>query len=310
MRTRRAIGTALLATLGMALAASPSAATFHEMSIREVYPGSAERPGSEYVELQMWAPGQNFVGGHLLLTYGSSASSPKEDFLVSDVPAGANQRTVLIATAEAAEQFGVAPDETLEPGDRLDPGGGAVCWGEIDCVAWGNFSGGLPSPAGAPAAAIPNDSALRRTIAPGCASLLEPTDDRDDSTVDFAAVPPAPRPNSVAPSEHGCAAGNQSGGSGNGQGGKGAPQTLLKHGPGNRTVDRTPTFRFAADEKGVTFQCKLDGKPFKRCRSPYTSSRLLPGRHTFKVRARDGEGKLDPTPASYGFRVIAAARAV
>jgi hypothetical protein len=303
MRTRGATCAILLATLGLALAASPAAATFHEISIREVYPGSAERPGAEYVELQMWAPAQNFVGGHLLLTYGPGASPAKEDFLASDVPGGASQSTVLIATTEAAEQFGIVPDETLSPSDRLDPSGGAVCWQEIDCVSWGSFSAGLPSPAGAPAAAIPNGSALRRTIAPGCATLLEPTDDRDNSAVDFAAVTPAPRPNSVAPTEHGCAQGGGQAGVPGSQ--RGAPQTLLRHRPPRRTSDHTPTFRFGADEAGVTFQCKLDRKPFRRCRSPYTANRLALGRHTFRVRARDNDGKLDPTPASCSFRVIA-----
>ncbi len=55
-----AIGTVALALL----LAPPALATFHEMMIREVYPGSGASPNSEYVELQMWAPGQNFVGGH------------------------------------------------------------------------------------------------------------------------------------------------------------------------------------------------------------------------------------------------------
>ena len=51
------------------LAAQPALATFHEMMIREVYPGSAAHPDSEYVELQMWAPGQNLVGGHQISAY-------------------------------------------------------------------------------------------------------------------------------------------------------------------------------------------------------------------------------------------------
>jgi hypothetical protein len=303
VRTRRAIGAVLLSALGLALTTSPAAATFHEISIREVYPGSAEHPGAEYVELQMWSPGQNFVGGHLLLTYGP-AGSPKEDFLASDVPSGANQSTVLIATAEATEQFGIVPDETLPPADRLDPAAGAVCWQEIDCVSWGNFGGGLPSPAGTPAAAIPNGSALRRTIAPGCATLLEPTDDRDNSAVDLSAAFPAPRPNSVAPAEHSCAArGVQPAGTGGNQG-RGAPRTILKGKPAHRTLDRTPTFRFKADEPGSSFQCKLDGKPFRRCRSPFTTAPLALGSHVFRVRARDDSGELDPSPALYRFRVI------
>lgn len=299
--------TIAIALLGLALCVPPASATFHEMSIREIYAGSAEHPNAEYVELQMWRGGQNFVGGHDLLAYGP-AGSPKENFLASDVPGGANQSTILIATPEATEQFGIAADETLPAINELDPSGGAVCWEEIDCVSWGSFGGALPSPAGTPAPAIPDGMALRRTIAPGCATLLEPTDDRDNSVADFSLVSPAPRPNSVAPSERSCAAsgGSPEGPNGpGGKGGRGAPQTTLKRKPPHKTHDRTPTFRFGSDEKGSTFQCKLDGKPFRACKSPFTSKRLALGPHTFKVRARDETGKLDPSPASYSFRVVA-----
>jgi hypothetical protein len=294
-----------LGLLGLAVVAPSASATFHEMSIREIYAGSAEHPNADYVELQMWRSGQNFVGGHDLLAYGP-AGSPKENFLASDVPGGANQSTILIATQEAAELFGIAADETLSPANQLDPSGGAVCWEDLDCVSWGSFGGSLPSPGGTPAPAIPDGMALRRTIAPGCATLLEPTDDRDNSAADFSVASPAPRPNSVAPSERACGSpGGQAEGGPNGPGGRGAPQTTLKRKPPHKTHDRTPTFRFGADEGGSTFQCKLDRKPFRACRSPYTTKRLALGPHTFKVRARDDSGKLDPSPASYSFRVVA-----
>ena len=293
-----------LTLLGLAVVAPSASATFHEMSIREIYAGSAEHPNAEYVELQMWRSGQNFVGGHYLLAYGP-AGSPKENQLASDVLGDANQSTILIATPEAAEQFGFAADETLAPANQLDPSGSAVCWEEIDCVSWGSFGGSLPSPAGTPAAAIPPGMALRRTIAPGCATLLEPTDDRDNSAADLSLVSPSPRPNSVAPSERACGAGGgPTEGESNGTGGRGAPQTILKRKPPQKTHDRTPTFRFASDEQGSTFQCKLDGKPFRACRSPFTAKTLALGAHTFKVRARDESGKLDPSPATHQFRIV------
>lgn len=306
MRVRCASSAVIFAAVVLALVASPASATFHEMSIREVYAGSTAHPNSEYVELQMWHSDQNFVGGHVLLTYSASGALVKENFLASDVPGGANQSTILIATTEAAEQFGIGVDEALSPVGQIDPAGGAICWQELDCVSWGSFSGSLPSPAGAPAVAIPDGMALRRTIAPGCATLLEPTDDRDNSAVDFTAAAPSPRPNSFVPTEHGCTSGTgQPGGSANGQGGKGAPRTQLRRKPARRTSDRTPTFRFSADEFPVTFQCKLDDRAFRRCRSPYTTGHLELGHHTFKVRARDDSGKTDPSPASYSFTVIA-----
>jgi hypothetical protein len=305
MRTlRRALASA---AFSLALLTPSAAATFHEISIREVYPGSTGAPDAEYVELQMWAGGQNFVGGHSLRTYDALGKLVATATFAGDVGAGANQSTILLGAPAVTTTFGVTPDTALEP-SKIDPDGGAVCWESIDCVSWGNFNGSLPSPAGPPAPAIPSEMALRRTIAPGCPTLLEPTDDHDNSAADFAAVFPSPRPNSVVPSETRCTTpGSQAGGGGgaqDGQGARGAPQTTLKHKPPHRTHDRTPTFRFAADEPHSTFQCKLDAKPFKPCRSPFTTKKLTLGPYTFKVRARDESGKLDPSPASYSFRVI------
>lgn len=284
-------------------------ATFHEMSIREVYPGSLAQPESEYVELQMWAPGQNHVGGHVLKTYNAGGGVTSADTFASDVSGSANQSTILLATPAAEAEFGVNADTALSAG-VLDPAAGAVCWENLDCVSWGGFSGSLPSPAGAPAAAIPDGMALRRTIAPGCATLLEPTDDHDNSAADFSAVFPAPRPNSVTPTERRCPGSGEGGffGAGGGSGGgghEGAPRTTLRRTPGKLVHDRTPTFRFSSNEPGSTFQCRLDGKPFRSCHSPFTTKPLTLGPHTFKVRARDDSGKLDPSPASYGFKVVA-----
>lgn len=298
--------TAALALLGLGLTAPLASATFHEISIREVYPGSVAQPDAEYVELQMWASGQEFVKGHSITTFDATGSTVNSTPFTVDVGSGANQSTILIATTEAASQFGVAPDAAISPSGQLNPAGGAVCWESLDCVAWGNFSGSLPSPAGSRAApgGIPDGQALRRTISPGCATLLEQADDRDDSATDFAAVFPAPRPNSVAPSERACAAAGGQQGDLYGPGRRGAPQTTLRRKPAKRTRDRTPTFRFSSDEPGSAFQCKLDRTPFKSCRSPFTAKKLTLGPHTFKVRARDESGRFDPSPASYNFKVI------
>jgi hypothetical protein len=301
---RRRVMWMVLGVLVLGLLPASAAATFHEMWIREIYPGSAAQKNSEYVELQMWSAGQHLVEGHSISFYGLGGDPLGSETFSSKVASGANQSTVLAATSEAAGEFGVGPDLTIVAG-KLDPAGGAVCWAGLDCVAWGGFSGSLPSPAGAPAApgGIPDGMALRRTIAPGCPSLLEATDDRDNSALDFSAVFPAPRPNAIPPSERACSA--SGGGSGYpNEAGPGAPQTKLKRRPPQRTADRTPTFRFASDEPGSTFQCKLDRKPFRPCRSPFTTKRLGLGRHTFKVRARDGSGLLDRSPAVDRFTVI------
>jgi hypothetical protein len=306
MRRPAALVVALASLFALACPAT-APATFHEMSIREVYAGT---PESQYVELQMWSAGQNLVDNHVLRTYNAAGGVTSTNTFTADVPNGANQSTILLAAPGAEAEFGVTPDTALTAGS-LDPTGGAVCWETLDCVSWGAFSGfagATPSPTGTPAAAIPAGMALRRTIAPGCATLLEPTDDRDNSAADFSAVFPAPRPNSVTPSEHRCPGSSESPFGvvpGGGSSKKGAPQTTLRGKPGKAIHDRTPTFRFASNEPGSTFQCKLDGKPFRSCRSPFTSKQLPLGRHTFKVRARDKSGKLDPSPASYRFEIVA-----
>lgn len=304
----------LLALLAMVVAAlalgvTPAFATFHLMQIREIYPGSAAHPESEYVELQMWAAGQNHVEGHVLRSYGGSGSVLAASVFPADVADGANQSTLVLATPQAEAEFGFLADGPLSPPGQLSPSAGAVCWEAIDCVSWGSFSGALPSPSGSPAspAGIPDGMALRRSITAGCATALDPEDDHDNSAADFAPVFPDPRPNSVPPAEQLCAGGpgGGSGGSGSPAGsGRGAPQSFLLSKPSKRTRDRTPSFRFGADEADVRFQCKVDSRPFRGCRSPFTTRRLAFGFHTFKVRAVDSGGRIDPTPASYRFKLV------
>jgi RNA polymerase sigma factor (sigma-70 family) len=50
------------------------------------------------------------------------------------------------------------------------------------------------------------------------------------------------------------------------------------------------TFVFTASEVGSTFSCSLDGSPFEACASPRSHTGLVPGAHTFAVRATDGAG--------------------
>jgi plastocyanin len=74
--------------------------------------------------------------------------------------------------------------------------------------------------------------------------------------------------------------------------------------PRPRTKDRTPTLKFTATAAGATFRCSVDRKPFKSCRSPFTTPSLKPGRHTVRVAASAG-GLTDPTPATCKFKVTA-----
>ena len=83
----------------------------------------------------------------------------------------------------------------------------------------------------------------------------------------------------------------------------GPPDTKITLKPRAKTKDRTPTIKFAATVAGATFRCSVDRKPFKPCRSPYTSPALKSGRHTFKVAAV-ANGTTDPTPATTSFKVL------
>ena len=303
---------ALAATLVLGIA-PPAWATFHLISVREVFPGSGSSPQAQYVELQMYAGGQDHVQGHTLTFYDKSGGSSGSATFGGDVGAGATQSTILAASTAAESQFGVLADVSM-PGTSLDPAGGAVCWEALDCVAWGSFKGSVLGPVGSPAdpGGIPDGMALQRTIAPGCPTLLEAGDDSNDSATDFFDAAPAPRPNSVPPSERACATQAGGGGAGAGQKGGGAgsgratcrPQTTIRSGPPRASRKRTATFRFASSRPGSTFLCKLDRQRFKSCRSPYKVRRLKVGAHVFKVKASGPDGTTDRSPATWAFRVL------
>jgi hypothetical protein len=84
------------------------------------------------------------------------------------------------------------------------------------------------------------------------------------------------------------------------------PETAIIAGPSGTTADPTPTFEFAANEPGSTFQCRTDGAAFGACGGPgatHTTAPLADGPHTFEVRATDATALTDPTPALASFTV-------
>ncbi len=87
------------------------------------------------------------------------------------------------------------------------------------------------------------------------------------------------------------------------------PQTTILSGPtgvfasGNTTNDQTPTFTFGANEAGSSFACRVDSGPWGACTSPYTTTHLADGAHTFQARAADAVGNVDLTPATVTFKV-------
>jgi hypothetical protein len=58
-------------------------------------------------------------------------------------------------------------------------------------------------------------------------------------------------------------------------------------------------FRFTSpDTDVVRFECSLDNAEFTVCSSPINYRKLSLAWHTFRVRAIDQAGNVDPTPAT------------
>jgi len=81
------------------------------------------------------------------------------------------------------------------------------------------------------------------------------------------------------------------------------PDTSITSGPTGTTTDDTPTFEFTSTESPSTFECSVDGAAFTGCSTPFTTSTLSDGAHTFAVRARDAANNVDATPATSSFTV-------
>jgi hypothetical protein len=274
------------ALAGLLLGAAPASATFHLMRVREVYPAG----GASYVMLQMLDVGENQVGGHHLVIYNADGSIADNFNMPNNVsPNSRNNSTILITGPGYAAAFPSGPTtDEPDPDLNLSGSGGAVCWVEgdpPDCVAWGNFTGPLPAhtptlEVGNPArpGGVTAGKALRRTIAPGCATILEAGDDSDDSATDFSEQTPNPRNNADPITETDCE----------------TPSVQLDSKPANPTKSTTAQFVFHSTPSGASFECKLDTGPFVSCvhvdDEPYEYSGLGDGSHTFQVRAINTQG--------------------
>ena len=262
------------------------------MKIREVATNPAG-PESAYIELQMYAAGQNATAGHPISFY-TADGTLSTTLPLTNVPNGDNQRTILIGDTGVAGRD-IAYDVLWDAVSTLGAGG-AACFDTIDCVSWGAFAGAapLPSAPGAPAPAITDGSALERSIAPGCATLLEDSDDTGSSAADFALVAPSPRSNTVAPTETAC---------GGGGGDTDPPETTITKSPKGESSKAKAKLKFESSEPGSTFMCKLDKGKFEDCSSPF-KQRIDVGKHKFKVFAIDPAGNADRSPAKAKFKRI------
>ena len=85
------------------------------------------------------------------------------------------------------------------------------------------------------------------------------------------------------------------------------PDTNVTSGPEGTVRSASAAFEFASTETGSSFECSLDGGAFERCGEPKRYEGLSEGPHVFQVRATDGTGNTDATPAQRAWTVDTAA---
>jgi Subtilase family len=85
-----------------------------------------------------------------------------------------------------------------------------------------------------------------------------------------------------------------------------APQTTFVKRPAKVVPTRSRTarlvFRFGSDQAPVTFLCRVDRGAFRPC-AARIARRFGVGSHAIRVKAVNGAGLADPTPALFRFRV-------
>lgn len=86
------------------------------------------------------------------------------------------------------------------------------------------------------------------------------------------------------------------------------PSTVISSGPSGTVRSTSAEFGFSSTQAVAFYECSLDKAAWSRCTSPTTVDGLTTNMsHTFEVRAVNGEGLVDSTPAQRTFTVDAAA---
>ena len=81
------------------------------------------------------------------------------------------------------------------------------------------------------------------------------------------------------------------------------PDTAITTQPTLTANSPSASFGFSSTKTASLFHCKLDDGSYAECVSPLTYTALAEGSHAFFVRATDGAGNIDPTPASYTWTI-------
>ncbi|WP_183865510.1 MBG domain-containing protein, partial [Pedobacter cryoconitis] len=87
------------------------------------------------------------------------------------------------------------------------------------------------------------------------------------------------------------------------------PETTITSFPPAATTSNSFTFMYSSSESPATYQAKEDISPVYASGNNFYPMRNLPaGNHTFSVAAVDAAGNIDPTPATYTWKVQAIPR--
>lgn len=185
----------LLAVLCLALGAAPAAANNHLVKIKDFFPGSVAHPTAQFIELQLYSPGENFFNGTSVVV-SNNLGTPVATYNLANATNGADQSTLLLATAQAQTDYSVTADATMATAS-IPLSGGKICYfpttpNFTDCVSWGNYAGGVgtgESSSGSPFA--PGGLTLGSVVARHTSRGARPCaldgtgDDTNDSTFDL-----------------------------------------------------------------------------------------------------------------------------
>ena len=286
----------------LALLAAPAAqATFHLIKVREVYPGHEQRQLRRAADVRRRPePARPATSMTVYNATGTAGRTPRPS-PPRRAPKPQTSAPILIGdTGVAGELSAVAPDLVdSEPQprrrrrgrllERERPPGRLRRLGQLQRraalqTATGTGAGSPVRPRG-----ITAGKAIRRSIAPGCPTLLEESDDTDVSSADFSEVTPRARATTpAAVTETTCA---------------GAPNTAIDDKPALRTrtapAPNSPTKRRPRPATNASSTRPPSPLPEHR---PGIHRASPTAAHTFQVRGVNVSGP-DPTPASYTWTV-------
>ena len=300
---------------GLALSAVASASPL----ISEIHtdPGAGN---AAFIEIQL---SQDEASFPVTKIFSGEFSTPDAECSIAAPANLGSQRTYLVGDSDVSGRDANLCSTPLE--NPLSTGGwaclsaGSASAPQIDCVAWGSYSGcgsfcdGVGSPAAS--GGIPSGQSIARRIDRGCATQLDPADDTNDSATDFAVAAPSPRSNQTTPTETACTPvvpppvvppPTGTAPTGETPPSQDTPPTTAVSSAKVKSSARKATFVFGGSDDhagALGFQCKLDRNPFQPCASPKTYRHLSVGRHTVSIRCVDAAGNADPTPAVSHFKV-------